>query len=201
MSTTLRDFGSDECGCCPLCGAAGLVAAPCTEAVCARNGMHLIPEAHYQNHVERARTSAFPETLVGRRIDDYLLVDLLGGGAVGRVFLALQLPIMMQVALKLLRRLSSTDDEAVEQRNQFTAEARALAKLKHPNIVRLIQYGVFDGLPFIVTDFVEGARTLREELHVRANSGRGLALDEVASILDQLLDGLRYAHSHWIVHR
>jgi serine/threonine protein kinase len=85
--------------------------------------------------------------------------------------------------------------EAKADRERFFREARAAAQLRHPGIVMVHEVAEIDGLPAIVSDFVEGL-TLRELLHVRP-----LTVREAAEVTAQVADALDYAHALKVVHR
>src|SRR5688572_10247186 len=96
------------------------------------------------------------EAVTGR----YVLGDLIGRGGMGEVFEAWDLRLDRPVALK---RLRSDLAEQPEMRRRVQAEARAAARLAHPNVVAVFDTGVDDGHPFIVMERLEG-RTLAGEL-------------------------------------
>jgi serine/threonine-protein kinase len=123
----------------------------------------------------------------------YLLQDSLGVGGVGTVFRALQLRVKRAVAIKFLHQ-EMLGDTSLKPR--FEHEALALAALAHPNIVRLQDYGVWNGWQYLVMELLDG-RTLREILDHEAP----LAPSRALSLLRQLMLGLAYAHEQGIVHR
>ena len=134
--------------------------------------------------------------MIGARVGDYLVVALLGAGGFGKVFLALQEPLYrLRAAVKLMETV--TRDEALVERllDKFQGEAEALAVLTHPNIVRLLKYGQHDGAPYLVMEYVEGARTLQSEVRELALRGEEMLPDRVQRILEQILDGLEAAHT------
>ncbi|TNF28955.1 MAG: serine/threonine protein kinase, partial [Deltaproteobacteria bacterium] len=142
-----------------------------------------------------------PDPLIGKRIDDYLLVSVLGVGGFGKVLLALQLPIMMKVALKLMHEQADTA-LAARLLDKFEAEARALATLSHPHIVRLVKYGLHDGrTPYLVMEFVDDGRTLKHEIADKAAREELLDLADARHILVEVTHGLAAAHARDIVHR
>ena len=183
-------------GICPLCESRGPIGRPCDQRPCQRRGYAFIPLA-YLPADHGARGAIDPE--IGRVVGDHLLVGVVGGGGFGKVYLALQQPILMRTALKLMR------DEVGEQiagaLERFESEAQAMARLSHPNVVRLLRYGVHQGAPFLVMELVEGGRTLKSELARHAAAGREFDLGLVRDILEQLLNGLEAAHALGIVHR
>jgi len=189
----------EETGFCPNCGSQGIISAPCHEKVCQRHGYHLIPEAHYEK-VEVVHADP-TDPLIGRMIDEYLIVDLIGAGGFGTVYLALQTPIMMKSALKLMGHRKSDAVSGEELANKFKREAAALASLTHPNVVRLLKFCVHLGRPYLVMEFVEGGRTLKDEINRLVAEGKQMEPDVVPHIFRQILNALDAAHSEQIVHR
>ncbi|MFO0744222.1 MAG: protein kinase [Myxococcota bacterium] len=182
-----------EAGICPSCRDEGEVGAPCPERGCRARGYHFIPRA-YATH---PRLDAEVGLLLEAR---YLLAGCLGEGGFGKVFVALDLKFETKVALKLLK--TGPDPEAHEKRTRlFELEAKVLARLSHPNIVQLKGFGLFEGEPYIVLEYIEGGRTLAREVTQRAKEGRDMSLAEVEAILSGVLFGLEEAHQLQIVHR
>ena len=123
----------------------------------------------------------------------YRLERALGKGGMGAVFEALDLRLKRKVAIKLV--LASKVDDAASLR-RFSREARALARLSHPNIVATYDFGVIESeASYLVMEFVSGT-TLRAEI----GSGR-IPPALTADWFDQLLEGVKAAHAAGIVHR
>jgi len=136
--------------------------------------------------------------MLGRRLGDYVIISPLGAGGFGRVYLALQRPIDLKAALKVL----NAPHRGPEALDRFEREARALAELNHPNIVRLLKYDVHDATtPYLVMEYVEGGRTLAQEIEVREKNAEPFSTDELRNLLDGILNGLAEAHQRGIVHR
>jgi len=133
------------------------------------------------------------EVVPGRTtLGSYRILEKLGAGGMGTVYLARDARLGRRVALKLLPEHFARDAELVRR---FEQEARAASVLNHPNIITVHEIGESEGRRFIVTEFVEG-RTLRERL----GEGRfdvGDALD----ICAQVAGALAKAHDAGIVHR
>ena len=120
------------------------------------------------------------------------ILELLGRGGMGAVYKARQKRLDRLVALKILPP-GIGDDPAFAER--FTREARALAKLQHPNIVTLYEFGEADGLFYFLMEFMDGVN-LRQLL----NTGR-IKPKEALAIVPQICDALQFAHDRGIVHR
>ncbi|MCA9520073.1 MAG: protein kinase [Myxococcales bacterium] len=160
-------------------------------------GFHRIGLEYYnliRNQSQRARDAS-----IGMVIADFLIVRELGRGGFGRVYLALQLPLMMKAALKLMNPVD--DKLGATLIAKFESEARSLAQLNHPNIVRLLKYGSFESRPYMVMEFVDGACTLKDEISERILRGAVFEPAEVRVICEQLLNALESAHNRQIVHR
>ena len=124
----------------------------------------------------------------------YVLQDAIGEGGVGLIFRAIQFKVQRPVAVKFLQR-EMVGEHSLKPR--FEREAMTLAALAHPNIVRLQDYGIARGSPFLVMEFVEG-RTLRGLLN---DEGGFLPVARALGLVRQMLHALAYAHERGIVHR
>ncbi|MGE0130906.1 MAG: protein kinase [Blastocatellales bacterium] len=132
------------------------------------------------------------ESILGRRIGNYEIQRLLGVGGMGEVYLARDVRLDRQIALKILPA-QFTQDPALVRR--FEREARAASSTNHPNIITIHDIGVEGGAHFIATEFVEG-RTLREIIA----EGK-MALRQALEIGSQIASALAAAHAAGIVHR
>ncbi len=120
------------------------------------------------------------------------IIELLGRGGMGAVYKARQKQLDRLVALKILPP-GIGDDPAFAER--FAREARALAKLNHPGIVTLHEFGEAGKLPYFVMELIDGVN-LRQLLASRSVSPR-----EALAIVPQICDALQFAHDQGIVHR
>ncbi|MCA2980371.1 MAG: serine/threonine protein kinase, partial [Myxococcaceae bacterium] len=125
----------------------------------------------------------------GATVGRFVVLERVGAGATATVYAAWDPQLSRRVALKVLRANSD-----VTERLRTLREARALAQLSHPNVVRVFDLGDVDGLPFIAMELVEGS-SLRELLKTPLPEARRLALFEQAG------RGLAAVHGLGIVHR
>jgi len=120
--------------------------------------------------------------------DRYRLLNDLGQGGMGIVYLATDLLLERKVAVKVLSKTDSTGD----QRQRLLTEAKAAAKLNHPNVVAIYDAGNYGDIPYIVMELVEGI-TLREIEQP--------TLEEVVSLAEDMSAALAHAHQNGIIHR
>ncbi|VTS04100.1 protein kinase domain-containing protein [Tuwongella immobilis] len=131
--------------------------------------------------------------LVNQTLGDFQLLRKLGQGGMGQVYLARQLTLKRQVAVKILRAELAQNVTALRR---FQAEAEAVARIVHANIVQVYAIGEQNGLNYMALEFVDG-RTLRDYL-VRKGT---LDLPVALSIMRQVLAALARAHEMGFVHR
>ena len=128
----------------------------------------------------------------GDRLGRYEIVGPLGKGGMGEVYRALDRILEREVAVKVLPERVAGDRERLER---FEREAKAVARLAHPNILEIWDFGTDREISFAVTELLEGG-TLRNEL-----SGGPLPWRKVREIAAAVADGLAAAHGKGIVHR
>ncbi len=191
--------GPDEPGICVGCDQIGRVGEPCSERACTKHRLCFIPPAYHRRATGGIEGTA--DSRIGVRLDEYLIVEKLGRGGFAKVYEALQLPIGMRTALKILHGHTRTERHRVQVERKFAAEARALATLRHPNIVRLIKYSSDGVIPYLVMELVEGGRTLIREVASRVAHKQGFTSSELREMLHQVLNALEAAHRLEIVHR
>jgi serine/threonine protein kinase/tetratricopeptide (TPR) repeat protein len=125
-------------------------------------------------------------------VSHYRILSKLGEGGMGVVYLAQDLQLKRNVALKILPDGLSLDKDRMRR---FVQEAQSAASLTHPNIAHVYEIGESDGIHFIAMEYVEG-----ESLASKIN-GRPLRLDEIVSFGAQIADALNEAHAKGITHR
>ena len=125
-------------------------------------------------------------------ISHYRIIEKLGAGGMGEVYLAEDLKLGRKVAIKLLSQEYTTNRERL---HRFEQEACAASSLNHPNILTIYEVGVEDGRHFMATEYIDG-NTLRQKLRERP-----LTVTEVLDIAIQIASALDEAHAAGIVHR
>lgn len=129
--------------------------------------------------------------LLGQQLGNYRLTRLLGTGGFAEVYLGEHVHLGTEAAIKVLHtRLEQEDAET------FGNEARTIARLKHPHIVRVLDFGIDGTLPYLVMDYAP-----QGSLRSRHARGTQLPLDLVLSYVKQLADALHYAHERKLIHR
>ena len=127
----------------------------------------------------------------GAVLGSYRVMERIGRGGMATVFRAYQPALDRQVALKVLPDFFAEEET---YRRRFQQEAMSVARLRHPNILQVFDFGDADGIAYIVMELIEGG-TLSERL------GEPMQLDAVLSLLEPLAAALDYAHSRGVLHR
>jgi serine/threonine protein kinase len=130
--------------------------------------------------------------MIGKNISHYKILDKLGEGGMGEVYLAEDTKLNRQVALKFLPMQYASDKEL---KIRFKREAQAAAALNHPNIITIHEVSEHEGKPFIAMEYVEG-ESLKNLI-----SKKDISINEVLDISLQISGGLAVAHKAGIVHR
>jgi len=139
-----------------------------------------------------ANLQNLPKLAAGEKVGAFEVLKMLGAGGMGEVYLAKDLRLNRQIALKFLRSNSELDKNAEKR---FLREAQSAASLEHPNICTIHEIGEFNGLNFIVMQYVEG-KTLADCIK-KGNLKPSDALD----IAIQIAEALSEAHKRGIIHR
>ena len=131
-------------------------------------------------------------SLIGRTFGPYQIISSIGKGGMGEVYLAQDSRLGRRVALKLLRKEFTKDEDRLRR---FKQESRAASALNHPNIVTVYEIGQTDSLHFMATEYVEG-ETLRQ--HIQTTR---VKLREALDVAIQTASALAAAHRAGIIHR
>ncbi len=126
-------------------------------------------------------------------IGAYTIIGRLGKGGMGDIYKAIQNPLNRIVALKVLPPHFVRDEEFAKR---FEIEARAISLLQHQNIVSIYEYGEDEGYRFFAMQFVDGM-----DLAQLIEGHRAVPISEVIDFAKQICRGLRYAHTHDVIHR
>jgi len=126
------------------------------------------------------------------QIGHYRIIERIGAGGMGEVYLAEDTELNRKVALKFLPPHLCQDADC---RARFKSETQAAARLDHPNIVAVHEVGEYQGRPFFSMQHIEG-QSLKEVI-----SDRSVPIDRVLEIGIQVCDGLQAAHEKGITHR
>jgi len=127
----------------------------------------------------------------GQQLGNYRLLQLIGRGSSAEVYLGEHLHLNIHAAIKVLHT-----QFADEEKEQFYAEARTLARLVHPHIIRIHDFAVEDGIPFLVTEYAPHG-SLRQG-HPR---GAKVPLATIVSYVKQVAEALDYIHGQKLIHR
>src|SRR6266851_4004770 len=127
----------------------------------------------------------------GQQVGSYRLLHLLGRGGFAEVYLGQHIYLNSQAALKVLQTVLNEED--IEH---FAKEARTLASLTHPHIIRVLDYAVENGTPFLVMEYAANG-TLRQ----RHPHGTLLPVETIISYVRQVASALQYAHDQRLIHR
>lgn len=161
---------------CPKCGSSYLRDV----VFCGLDGERLVETQH--------------DPLLGRRVDRYELLEIIGDGGMARVYRARHVHLDQHVAVKILYGDMATD-RALSER--FRREAQSSAQIKHPNVVSVLDFGISaEGLSFLAMELLEG-QTLADVIKAQ----KRVAPPRAAEITRQIALGLSAAHQQGFVHR
>jgi serine/threonine protein kinase len=128
---------------------------------------------------------------VGQQFGNYRLIRLLGRGGFAEVYLGQHLRLKTQAAIKVLHtQLADNDIDG------FLNEAQTIARLEHPHIVRVFDFDVTEGVPFLIMSYAPNG-TLRQ----RHAKGTRLTPETIVPYVMQIADALQYAHEEKLIHR
>src|SRR5437660_794064 len=190
---------------------AAFVAAECGADESLRREVERLIESHHQagkeNFIDELALAELAPLLVseasevedskdrlekGQQVDHYRIIEKLGAGGMGEVYLAEDTRLDRTVALKILPADVASDKRRMQR---FKQEAKLASSLNQPNILTIFEFGDTESLHFIASEYVDGV-TLRERLR-----GGQLKLPEVIDISTQVVAALDAAHEAKIVHR
>lgn len=142
------------------------------------------------------------DPLVGQKLGDYSILGLLGQGGMARVYRGYDETLDRYAAVKVIEpNLVASEDEQ-EYRERFLREARSIARLNHPRVVSVFQFGQNEEstLYYMAMSFIEG-RDLREILKANIRAQKHLSNAQVLQIIRDVAEALDYAHKQGVIHR
>ena len=147
-----------------------------------------------QNHLTKLQAGAVLKGKTKNLVfGEYVVLEKIGSGGMGQVFKARHRPTGKLVAVKVLSADAVKNRRLIER---FKKEARAVARLKHPNIVRAYEAGKINRIRYLVMEYVEG-----ENMLARVNRKGPLSIDECVRSTLEAARGLDYAHQKGVIHR
>ncbi len=175
---------------CPQCGATlptGALGGLCPACLLKQGAA---PETSAQPEAAPFQPPSLEE--IARMFPQLEILAFIGKGGMGAVYKARQPALDRLVALKILPPQTASESGFAER---FNREARALARLSHPNIVAVHEFGQVNGMPFFIMEFVDGLNLRQLE-----RAGK-LSSREALQIVPQICEALQFAHEEGIVHR
>jgi len=130
----------------------------------------------------------------GQYFGRYYLTERLGEGGMAVVYKAYDTRLERDIAIKIIRSGAFPSDDLAEILKRFEREAKSLAKLSHPNIVKVYDFGEHDGSPYLVMEYLPGG-TLRRLL------GKPVPWQDAVRLILPVARGVAYAHKHGVLHR
>ena len=134
------------------------------------------------------------ENLVGKNIGRYHIIELLGQGGMAVVYKAYDTRLERDVAIKVIRSEAISPEMLASIRRRFEREAKSLAKLKHPYIINIHDYGEYNGSLYLVMEYLPGG-TLEKSI------GKEIPYVEAVCLLLPVVKALAFAHEQGIIHR
>jgi WD40 repeat protein/serine/threonine protein kinase len=133
--------------------------------------------------------------LIGKSIDRYHILEQLGEGGMATVYKAYDTRLERDVAIKIIRTDLFGASVLERMLKRFEREAKSLAKLSHLHIIKVIDYGEYQGSPYLVMEYMPGG-TLKDKL-----KGKPMDWQEAVKLLLPVAEALEYAHEQKIIHR
>jgi serine/threonine protein kinase len=128
---------------------------------------------------------------IGKQFGNYRLTHLLGEGGFSKVYLGEHILLESQAAIKVLHETVSDKHKA-----DFLMEARRLARLRHPHIVRILEFGMEEDIPFLVMEYAPNG-----SLRTRYPKGSKIPIETIVIYVKQVAEALSYLHEQKLVHR
>lgn len=142
---------------------------------------------------------ALKDPLLGKKLGDYKIESLLGKGGMARVYKGYDENLDRFAAVKVIAGEFTASEEA-EYTERFQREARAIARLRHPHIVGIYQFGRTEGLYYMAMVFLDG-EDLRFRLRKYIAQNEKMPIQEILKMASEIADALDYAHTQGVIHR
>jgi WD40 repeat protein len=137
------------------------------------------------------RKRNFSRPRIGQQLGNYQLIQLLGRGSFADVYLGEHIHLNTQAAIKVLDMRLTNDDMS-----DFLQEARIIARLKHPSIIQVLEFGVENNIPFLVMEYAPNG-----SLRGRFPKGSRLPAEDIQPYMMQIASALQHAHDEKLIHR
>jgi serine/threonine protein kinase len=135
--------------------------------------------------------------LIGKKIGKFEIVAKLGGGGMADVYKAFQPSLNRHVAIKVIHHHLAQEEQFLQR---FHREAQNVASLRHPNIVQMYDFDVFEELPYMVMEFISGP-SLGQQMRDRKANNKPWSLDETLGVIGDIGSALAFAHKQEMIHR
>jgi serine/threonine protein kinase len=135
--------------------------------------------------------------LIGKEFGNYRITDRIGSGGMAEVYRGIHTHLDRPVAIKVLHSHLLTSGDFIER---FKREAKAVANLRHPNIVQVHDFDIQEEVIFMVMEYIDGAN-LHDLLIEYAKEGKHLTAKQIGSIINDIASALDYAHTRGMLHR
>src|SRR5512135_880910 len=132
--------------------------------------------------------------IIGQSLGRYHILEQLGAGGMAVVYKAYDTRLERDVAIKIIRRGAFPAEQHEQILKRFEREAKALARLSHPNIVKVHDYGEYEGAPYLVMEYLPDG-TLKDRYD------KPMSWQRSVEIIQPIANALSYAHAHNIIHR
>jgi formylglycine-generating enzyme required for sulfatase activity/tRNA A-37 threonylcarbamoyl transferase component Bud32 len=132
--------------------------------------------------------------LIGQSIGRYHIIEQLGEGGMATVYKAYDTRLERDIAIKVIRRETFPPAHLEHMLKRFEREAKSLAKLSHPNIVKVLDFGEYQDSPYLVMEYLPGG-TLKQR------TGKPIPWQDAVRMLLPIAQALEYAHEHNLIHR
>lgn len=133
-------------------------------------------------------------TLTGLDIGRNHIIEQLGEGGMATVYKAFDNRLERQVAIKFIRRDTIGTAQIAQMLKRFEREAKSLARLSHPNIVKVYDYGEYEDMPYLVMEYLEGGS-------LKDGTGSPMPYDKAVQLLLRVGRALEYANKQNVIHR